>query len=90
MKKTILLTVLLCCAGASAPVHAQGNAAVQIELDQARTTHAAAGTGQSVEQILTELKAANAALLEKQKATLQRLEQLEKQAEQLRIFSKRS
>lgn len=88
MKKTILLTVLFCCAGAWAPVHAQGNAAVQIELDQVRTE--AAQTGQSVEQILTQLRATNAALLEKQKATLQRLEHLEKQAEQLRIFSKRS
>lgn len=41
------------------------------------------------EQILTEAKAANAALLEKQKATLERLDALQKEAEQLRIFTKR-
>jgi len=83
MKKTILLLTLFCCGGAWAPLGAQDATALQVELAQAREP-------KTLEQTLTELKAANAALLEKQKATLQRLEQLEKQADQLRIFAKRS
>ncbi len=39
---------------------------------------------------MQEVKAANARLLETQRATLLRLEELEKQARQLRIFTKRS
>lgn len=41
-------------------------------------------------QQLAELKAANAALLERQQKTLQKLDELQKQADQLRIFTKRS
>ena len=43
----------------------------------------------SPEQRLAELKAINAELLEKQKATQEKLDLLLKEAEQLRIFSKR-
>lgn len=39
---------------------------------------------------LQELKAANEEILKKQEATLQRLDELQKEAEQLKIFSKRS
>jgi hypothetical protein len=39
---------------------------------------------------LQELKAANKALMEKQKATLQKLDDLEKEASQLKIIGKRS
>ena len=42
------------------------------------------------EESLAEIKAANEALIAKQKAALQRLEALQKEAEQLRIFVKRS
>jgi hypothetical protein len=38
---------------------------------------------------LEEMKAANAELLKKQQATLQRLDELQQAAEQLKIFSKR-
>lgn len=41
------------------------------------------------EQRLVELKAANAELLEQQKASREKLDLLLKEAEQLRIFSKR-
>jgi len=44
---------------------------------------------QSPEQAMQTIKASNAALLEKQKATLQKLDDLGKEADQLRIFSKR-
>ena len=39
---------------------------------------------------LKALKAKNAELLEKQTATLQKLDEMDKQAEQMRFFSKRS
>mgnify|MGYP001137379467 CR=1 FL=1 len=41
-------------------------------------------------QMLQELKASNEALLQKQQQTLKRLEELKTQADQLRIFTKRS
>jgi hypothetical protein len=41
-------------------------------------------------QMLTELKAANEALLQSQQKTLEKLELLKTQADQLRIFTKRS
>ena len=41
-------------------------------------------------QLLKELKTANAALLQKQQQTLQKLEEIKSQADQLRIFTKRS
>ena len=41
-------------------------------------------------QTLVELKAANEALLQKQQKTLQKLDEIKLQAEQLRIFTKRS
>lgn len=44
---------------------------------------------QSPEQALTAIKTANAALLEKQKATLQKLDDLNKEADQVRIYTKR-
>ena len=40
-------------------------------------------------KLLEELKASNAAILSKQAETLQQLDELEKAAEQIRIFSKR-
>ena len=40
--------------------------------------------------MLEQMKAANDDLLRKQQATLQQLEELQKSAEQLKIFSKRS
>lgn len=43
----------------------------------------------SPEETLADIKAANEALLQKQKATLERLDALQKEAEQLRIFVKR-
>ncbi len=87
MKKLILLSVLFSFSGAVLPIHAQQEAVETVILNVDAN---ATAEGKSVEQTLAELKAANILLLQKQKATLERLEHLEKQADQLRIFSKRS
>lgn len=44
----------------------------------------------SPQEVLAALKASNAELLQKQQKTLQKLDELKLQAEQLRIMSKRS
>ena len=44
----------------------------------------------SPQQLLAALKASNAELLKKQQQTLQKLDEIKQQAEQLRIWSKRS
>lgn len=87
MKKLFLLSVLFSFAGAILPIHAQQEAVetVILNVDSSETV-----ATRTVEQTLAELKAANILLLQKQKETLERLEHLEKQADQLRIFSKRS
>ena len=41
-------------------------------------------------KLLQEMKAANAETLKKQEATLQQLEELQKAAEEIKVFSKRS
>lgn len=46
-------------------------------------------TSASTLRLLQELKTANEAILAKQAATLQQLEELEKAAEQIKIYSKR-
>lgn len=46
-------------------------------------------TGQSTLKVLEEIKAANAAILTKQSATLEQLDEIEKAAEQIKVFSKR-
>ncbi len=49
----------------------------------------AAPTAEATLKLLEEIKAANAAVLSKQTETLQQLDELEKAADQIRIFSKR-
>ncbi len=62
----------------------------QTSQDQPAPEQAQAAGPQTPEQRLAELKAANAALLKQQAATLEQLDALIKEAEQLRIFAKRS
>ncbi len=52
-------------------------------------TPAAAQAGENAVRALEAVKAANLELLKKQQDTLQRLDALQKEAEQIRIFSKR-
>ena len=49
-----------------------------------------AAAAQSPKELLLSLRASNAELLKKQQQTLQKLDELKQQAEQLRIWSKRS
>jgi predicted cobalt transporter CbtA len=49
----------------------------------------AAPAAEGTLKLLEEIKAANAAVLSKQTETLQQLDELEKAADQIRIFSKR-
>jgi hypothetical protein len=57
----------------------------------ARTPMATTDSGDNEAQarLLRQMKAANDELLKKQEATLQRLDEIEKAAEQLKVFSKR-
>ncbi len=54
------------------------------------TLHSQGVAPRSTVDRLRDAKAKNAEIIEKQTATLQKLEELEKAAEQLRIFSRRS
>ena len=67
----------------AAPLAAQTPAAAPIQ------TATTGDTPQTPAQALAELKANNARVLEQQAALLKRLEQLKKEADQLRIFTKR-
>ena len=49
-----------------------------------------AAAAKSPQQLLAALKASNAELLQKQQQTLKKLDEIKQQAEQLRIWSKRS
>ena len=51
--------------------------------------YAAPGSLETPETKLAEIKAANAAVLQKQQAALQRLDTLQQEADQIRIYTKR-
>lgn len=51
---------------------------------------AAGGEGKPVTQVLKELKESNLQLIQQQDATLKRLEEIQNQADQLRIFTRRT
>ena len=51
--------------------------------------NAAAGSAQAALKALQALKAANAEILKQQEATLQKLDEIEKVANEIRIYSKR-
>jgi Tfp pilus assembly protein PilN len=85
-----LTAVLLCgSAMAQAPIIVQP--ANQTAPAQTAKTQAASDDSdvQAAIKSLEEMKAANEELLKKQQATLDALDQLQKDAEQLRIFAKR-
>ena len=71
----VAASVALVLLGSPAPLHSQG-----ANPTAPKTTF----------QTLIELKAANEALLQKQQQTLQKLDEIKAQADQLRIFTKRS
>lgn len=55
----------------------------------ALNVHSQGLTPKSPVDKLRDIKAKNAELIEKQKATLEKLDDMDKQADQMRIFSKR-
>jgi hypothetical protein len=79
-----VLSVSGSCIQAQAPVAAQPAPAVPIVAAQAQ------GSSAAVLQALQQVKAANDAMLKQQAATLQQLAEMEKAAEQLRIYTSRS
>ncbi len=95
MRTTISLVVLTFAlaanglrAQAPAPVVVQAAPAANAPVAQPAAAAAGAGS-QAALQLLNAMKAANAETLKKQEATLQQLDELQKAAEQIKVFSKR-
>ncbi len=92
MRTTISLVVLT-FALAMSGLHAQAPVVVQAapgaNVPPAQPVPAAAGGSQAALQLLNAMKAANAETLKKQEATLQQLDELQKAAEQIKVFTKR-
>jgi len=91
-----LLFVFAALAFALTSLQAQSPAPVIVQAMPATTAPAVAAapaatveSSQSAVKFLQEIKAANEAILTKQAATLQQLDEIEKAAEQLKIYSKR-
>jgi hypothetical protein len=92
---TILLGSLL----AAVSIYAQSPAPVLVQAATAPATAtapkagdatSAAGSAVSLMKTLQDMKAANEETIRKQTATLEQLDELQKTADQLRIFAKRS
>ena len=94
MRTTISLAVLTLALSLSG-LHAQAPAPVVVQaapganVPVAQPAPAAAGGSQATLQLLNAMKAANAETLKKQEATLQQLDELQKAAEQIKVFTKR-
>ena len=81
---------------AAVSIHAQSPTPIVVQAAQPPPTAPATlpaadqtGSADAALKILQQVKAANDAVLAKQAATLQQLEELEKNADQLKIYSKR-
>jgi len=90
----LLLATLAACAAthaqSPAPVVIQAMTPGQTTLPRAATAQpAATGDSGAVLKVLLEMKAANEQVLQKQAATLQQLDDIEKAADQIKIYSKR-
>ena len=72
-----------------APVVVQAVGPAAAPVAQPGAPAAAGASGQAALQLLNSMKAANAEILKKQEATLVQLDELQKAAEQLKIYSKR-
>ena len=93
--RTIISLVVVTLAFAANAVRAQApapvvQAAPGATAPVAQQAPAVAGGGsQAALQLLNAMKAANAETLKKQEATLQQLDELQKAADQIRIYTKR-
>jgi hypothetical protein len=91
-----LAFVLFAAVAAVSPLRAQGPAPVVVQAAspaQPVATNAApaaaSAAGASALKLLLQVKAANDEVLKKQAATLQQLDDMEKSAEQIKIYTKR-
>jgi Skp family chaperone for outer membrane proteins len=95
--KTTIVRLILALTAAVSIAHAQSPAPIIVQAivpGQKTVTASAAPAAiadetQATLKFLQELKAANEEFLKKQSATLQQLDEIEKSAEQIRIYSKR-
>ena len=84
----LLMALSAARAQTAAPVVVQSAAPAAAPVAQAPAP-AAAADGAAALQLLNALKAANAETLKKQEATLLQLDELQKAAEQIKIYTKR-
>ena len=84
----LLMALSVAHAQTSAPVIVQSAAPAAAPVAQAPAPAAAPGNAAAL-QLLNALKAANAETLKKQEATLIQLDELQKAAEQIKIYTKR-
>ncbi len=87
----VALLLSLTCSQAQAPALTIVQAAPTSEPAPSAVTRVApASSAESVFKLLEEMKAVNEIILSKQAATLGQLEEMEKAAEQIKIYSKRT
>jgi hypothetical protein len=84
----LLIAVSAARAQTPAPVIVQSAAPAAAPIAQAPAPAAGAGSAAAL-QLLNAMKAANAETLKKQEATLLQLDELQKAAEQIKIYTKR-
>jgi hypothetical protein len=88
---SILITFALACTlPAQSPIPVIVPAAAPVATLKTPSTSSNADSAQAVLKMLQQMKAANEETLRKQAATLEQLDELEKAAEQIRIFTSRS
>jgi hypothetical protein len=92
----LLSIVILAALAAASPMRGQSPAPVVVQAvspAQPATTAAvpapASAASASVLKVLQEMKAANDEVLKKQAATLQQLDEMQKSAEQIKVYTKR-
>ncbi len=95
MKKQLIVALAVIVSAVSA-AYAQSPAPIVVQAMTPESANAprvvpavSAVSSDATLKLLQEIKAANAAVLGKQAETLQQLEELEKAADQIKIFSKR-
>ena len=86
----LIAFALACAVAAQSPIPVIVPAVTPAAAPKAATTPASADSAAAVLKILQEMKAANEEILRKQTATLEQLDELEKLAEQIKIYTKRS
>ena len=86
----LIVFALACWLPAQSPIPVIVPAVTPAAAPKVATTPASADSAAAVLKSLQEMKAANEETLRKQTATLEQLDELEKLAEQIKIYTKRS